>query len=268
MEREPVSAFVIAYNEEENIADCIKSLLFCDEVILIDSFSTDRTAEIAKTLGATIIQRKWAGYRDQKAYGLSIVKHQWVLNLDADERVDEQLKGNILKVLQEIKQTGNDNFKISGYYINRVVFYLGRWWRKGGWYPEYRLRFFRKSDVTWGGEEPHEKPIIKGKTKQLGGEIQHYTYKNIDDQLARLQNFSSISAFEEYKKGTKASLKLLLINPILRTLKFYIFKKGYREGIAGLIVALFEGYYTFMKYAKLWELEFINKEKNKIKAKK
>lgn len=259
MEKQAVSAFIITFNEEEHIADCIKSVLFCDEVIVIDSFSTDNTVNIAKELGVKVIQRQWPGYREQKAYGLSIVSHEWVLNLDADERVDTELRSNIEKVLEEVRKTGNDKFPISGYYMNRVVFYLGRWWRKGGWYPEYRLRLFRKKDVTWGGDEPHEKPIINGKTAILAGEIQHFTYKNMDDQLARLHKFSSISAKEEHKKGTEPSLKLLILNPISRFIKFYFFKKGYREGIAGLIVAGFEGYYTFMKYAKLWEIKFNNK---------
>lgn len=262
MNREAVSAFVICFNEEDTIADCLKSLAFCDEVLVVDSFSTDRTVEIAESLGAQVIQRKWSGYRDQKAFGLSAVKNEWVINLDADERISEELRSNIIAVLEkEFKsnRTGerltNDK-QIVGYYMNRVVYYLGRWWRSGGWYPEYRLRFFKRSHVTWGGVEPHEKPIVNGETATLAGEIQHFTYKNMDEQFERLHNFSSIAAEEEFKRGGSASLVSLLFNPLVRTLKFYFIKRGYREGRAGLIVALAEGYYTFMKYAKLWEKEF------------
>ena len=145
---------------------------------------------------------------------------------------------------------------MAGYYINRVVFFLGRWWISGGWYPEYRLRFFRKSKVVWGGVEPHEKPIPEGRTAQLPGEIYHFTYKDIDEQILQLHRFSTIAAREDYKAGKRASLVSLVFNPVIRMLKFYILKKGYREGRAGLVVAITEGFYTFLKYAKLWEHEY------------
>ena len=138
--------------------------------------------------------------------------------------------------------------------MNRVVHHLGRWWRNGGWYPEYRLRFFRKSEVHWGGVDPHEKPIPSGKTKKIGGELYHYSYKDLDDQFARLQKFSSISALEAHKSGRDVSIAGLIVSPFLRFLKFYFAKKGYREGIAGLVIAIAEANYTFMKYAKLWAL--------------
>ena len=201
--REPISAFVICFNEEDRIRDCLKSLDFCDEVIAIDSFSTDRTVEIAKELGVQVIQRKWTGYRDQKAYGLTLMKNQWVINIDADERVSEELKENILNVLKEIKEDCVDRKNINGYYVNRVVFYLGRWWRKGGWYPEYRLRFFRKDKVTWGGVEPHEKPIVEGDTAIIQGELQHFTYKNMDEQVDRRHKVSTMYGMEDWKKSHK-----------------------------------------------------------------
>lgn len=256
--REPVSAFVICFNEEEYITDCLNSLSFCDEVIVIDSFSTDRTVEIARSMGIKVLQRAWTGYRDQKAFGLEATSNEWVINLDADERVSEELRANILKVLTERHNRPDTGSKdeIVGYYINRVVYYLDRWWRRGGWYPEYRLRFFKKSQVTWGGVDPHEKPIPSGKTAKMGGEIYHLTYRNLDEQLLQLHNFSTVAAREEFRLGREFTLRSLLISPLLRTFKFYFLKRGYREGIAGLIVAVFEGFYTFMKYAKLWEHEF------------
>jgi len=255
--REPISAFVICFNEGEQIKDCLDSLSFCDEVFVIDSFSTDKTVEIAKAWGAKVVQREWTGYRDQKAFGLSNVAHEWVLNLDADERVSTELQKNILRILTERKQDPHGSgSELVGFYVNRVVFYLGRWWRAGGWYPEYRLRFFRKSKVVWGGIEPHEKPIPAGPTGILPGEIYHFTYKNIDEQISQLHRFSTIAAQEDYKAGRRASLVSLVFNPIVRVLKFYILKRGYREGRAGLVVAITEGFYTFMKYAKLWEHEY------------
>ena len=260
LNREKISAFIIAFNEEDQIEACVRSVLFCDEVLVIDSFSTDRTVEIAKALGARVVQRAWPGYREQKAYGLASSTHEWVLNLDADERVTPALQQEILDVLKEQKRrrdAGKEvGTEVAGYYINRVVFYLGRWWRLGGWYPEYRMRFFRKSTVTWGGIDPHEKPIVEGRTSYLKGELEHYTYHNLDEQFQRLHSLSTLAAREDFKRGKRASLFKLIVNPLLRVLKFYVVKKGYREGQAGLIVAVAEGYYTFMKYAKLWEHEF------------
>lgn len=262
--REPISAFVICFNEEEFIADCLKSLSFCNEVIAIDSFSTDRTVEIAQSMGAKVLQRAWTGYRDQKAFGLVATGNEWVLNLDADERVSDELRENIVSVLSQSKScavTHAASDEIVGYYINRVVFYLGRWWRLGGWYPEYRLRLFKKSRVTWGGIEPHEKPIVSGRTATLGGELYHLTYRNMDEQITQLHNFSTVSAGEDFKLGRKLRLRSLFLSPISRFFKFYVVKRGYREGLAGFIVAVFEGFYTFMKYAKLWEHEFNSKKR-------
>lgn len=259
-DREPVSAFVVCYNEEANISDCLKSLSFCDEIVVIDSFSKDRTVEICRQLGAKVIQRPWPGYKEQKAFGLATCSHEWIINLDADERVSDELRENVLRVLREERrrklETANcPTEEINGYSVNRVVYYLGRWWRRGGWYPEYRVRFLRKSKTVWGGIDPHEKPIVDGRIAQLPGEILHFTYRSMEDQLQRLQNFAAVAAREDHKRGRRSNLFLLLVNPFLRTFKFYILKKGYREGTAGLIVSVFEGYYTFMKYAKLWEHE-------------
>ncbi len=258
-DREPISAFVICFNEQDQIAACLASLDFCDEILVIDSFSTDRTLEIAEEMGATLLQRPWPGYLKQKAFGLTQVKHDWVVNIDADERVSPELRENILRVLSEEKQLaarGEERRKIVGYNVNRVVFYLGRWWRKGGWYPEYRLRVFRRDSVVWGGVEPHEKAIVSGETAILPGELLHYTYKDMNAQFAQLHSLSSSAAKADYQDGRRADIVKLLVNPVLRMLKFYLLKKGYREGTAGLIVAIAEGYYTFMKYAKLWEYQF------------
>lgn len=257
-EREPISAFVICYNEERHIAACLESLSFCDEIVVIDSFSKDATPEIARAAGAKVIQHPWLGYRGQKEFGLKAVTHEWVINLDADERVNTELRDEILRVLREAKNTGisSKSDAVVGYFILRVVYHLGRWWRSGGWHPEYRLRFFRKSKVTWGGTDPHEKVIVKGKTERIKGEILHYTYRDLSDQFCRLENFSSVAAEEDFRGGKKFTLSQLLVSPIVRTLKFYLVKKGYREGVAGIIVALAEGYYTFMKYAKLWEKHY------------
>jgi glycosyltransferase involved in cell wall biosynthesis len=258
--RLPVSAFIVAFNEEDDIAACIHSLAFCDEVVVVDSFSTDRTREICESLGARVYERAWPGYREQKAFGLQAVQHNWVINLDADERVSPELRENILEILaQEYRRETEGDAKLpapcSGYEMNRVVYFLGRWWRHGGWYPEYRVRFLRRDRTVWGGTDPHEKPIVEGRIGRLEGELQHYTYKNLSEQFDQLHRFATIAAEQDYRRGKRASLVRLLLNPLLRMIKFYLIKRGYREGIAGLVVAVAEGFYTFMKYAKLWELK-------------
>ncbi len=264
--REPVSAFVVAFNEEQDIAACLESLEFCDEVVVIDSFSTDATVEICQAAGAKVIQREWPGYVKQKAFGLDAVQHQWVLNLDADERVSPELRASIEELLSEEYQRAQAGTpsECNGYEMNRVVYFLDRWWRSGGWYPEYRVRLMRKDVTTWGGNDPHEKPIVEGKIGRLNGELQHYTYKNLAQQIQQLHRFSSISAEQDFARGKRVNLRHLLLNPILRMLKFYLVKRGFREGIAGLIVAINEGFYTFMKYAKLWELEHQQQREKKF----
>lgn len=266
-EREKISAFVICYNEESEIEDCLSTLDFCDEVVVIDSFSTDRTVELCEATGARVIQRDWPGYRAQKAFGLSATEHGWVLNIDADERVSPELRADILKVLQRkwLIRNGELNAQSDepdGYEVNRVVFYLGRWWRKGGWYPEYRVRFFRKEKVEWGGTDPHEKPIVDGPISRLSGELQHYTYRSLDEQIRRLHAHATIAAQEEAKRNREVGLRHLLLNPLVRMFKFYVSKRGYREGTAGIIVAIMEGFYTFVKYAKLWEISHSRQEQS------
>ncbi len=257
-ERETISAFIVCFNEEDQIRDCIESVAFCDEVIVIDSRSTDRTVEIANELGAKVIQRDWPGYRRQKEFGLSQATSTWVLNLDADERVSPELRDAIIEVLERSyreKAEGLPSTCKDGYDLSRVVFYLGRWWRKGGWYPEYRVRLFRKAVTTWGGKDPHEKAVVDGSIGKLSGELQHYTYRCMSEQLDRLHGYASIAAQEDNSRGRRFRLSKLILNPCLRAFKFYVLKKGYREGMAGFIVAVIEGYYTFLKYAKLWELQ-------------
>jgi glycosyltransferase involved in cell wall biosynthesis len=270
-EREPISAFVISYNEEDQIAQCLESLRFCDEIIVVDSFSTDRTAEISRELGVRVIQRKWSGYRDQKEFGLQATSYEWVINLDADERVSPELRNSILQVLRQEHQRKQNNFAqcaeaFDAYDVNRVVYHLGRWWRVG-WYPEYRTRFIRKSKVTWGGVDPHEKVIVSGRTSRLEGELHHFSYDDLAEQLHKLNSFSSIRAREEYKLGKRASVFKMFWNPSVRIFKFYFLKKGYKEGLAGAIVAVVEGFYTFMKYAKLWECEYSENAEKRDRAK-
>ena len=251
LRRSSISAFVICQDEERNIRRCLESLKWCDEIIVIDSGSTDETLSICREYTQKVIKRPWSGHIDQKAFGLDQCSSEWVLNIDADEEVSAELCSEILNVLAEDTHTPP---VINGYYLQRVVFYLNRWWRKGGWHPERRMRFMRRKFASWGGEDPHEKASVTGKTSRLRGELYHYTYSDMSDHVRSLNTFSSISAHSMFERGERSSFMKVMFNPLARFLKFYFLRRGYREGFAGFLVANLESYYVFLKYAKLWEL--------------
>jgi glycosyltransferase involved in cell wall biosynthesis len=243
-----ISAFIICSNEEDKIERCLAALSFCDEIIIIDSGSSDKTLDICRRYTNNIFHNTWLGFVEQKSFGLSKCNHEWALNLDADEVVSPELA-------QEIKDAVSKNLDINGYELLRVVYYWGKFWRKGGWYPEYRLRLIRKSATQWGGTNPHEKAIVSGLTKRLNGELWHYTYDDLFDQISTLNKFSSTAALEIKKESKKISRFNIFFRPLTRFIKFYFTKKGYREGLSGLIVAIIEAFSTFLKYSKAWEIE-------------
>lgn len=235
-------------NEEDCIERCLKSLTWCDEIVVIDSGSTDKTLEICSKYTEKVFHNDWPGYSEQKKFALTKCTSDWVLNIDADEEVSEGLQDAIQKVL-ESKES-----KVKGYEINRVVYHLNYWWREGGWHPEYRLRLCHRKNTSWGGSNIHEHAIVDGKVERLTGELYHYSFNNIAEHVAIINKYSSLLSDEiiERKPNTKAVLKLFF-NPIIRFIKFYFLKKGYKYGIAGLIVAVTESFYVFLKYAKVWE---------------
>jgi glycosyltransferase involved in cell wall biosynthesis len=242
-----ISAFIVCMNEEQQIRRCLESIKWCDEIVIIDSGSTDKTLDICREYTDRIFVRPWPGFVAQKGFGLEQCRGEWVLNLDADEAVTPELRDEMLAA---VTAPGDYN----GFYLLRVVFYLGKFWRKGGWYPEYRLRLCRRAVTTWGGSDPHEKAIVEGATTRLNSELWHFTYDNISNQIRSLNKFASDTAATLYGKGKRFSVSQLILNPIARFIKFYVFRKGYKEGFRGFLVAIFETFYVFLKYAKLWEL--------------
>jgi glycosyltransferase involved in cell wall biosynthesis len=215
----------------------------------VDSLSTDKTLEICREFTDKIVQRPWPGYVEQKRFALELCSSEWVLNLDADEEVSPELRDAMIEVLS------TDRGEVHGCLVSRVVFYMNRWWRRGGWYPEYRLRMCRRSRTQWGGEDPHEKATVDGRKERLDGELRHYTYSDLTHQVRTLNSFSLQGARSMQRKGKRASKIRMFLNPVSRFIKFYILRRGYREGFPGLVVACMESYYVFLKYAKLWELE-------------
>ena len=252
--RPTVSAIVVCFNEERNIRDCLESLRWCDEIVVVDSFSTDRTVEICREYTDRVMQRPWAGYRDQKAFAHSQATKQWVMLVDSDERVTPELRDEIQQALD------GDAGRFMGYAVPRLVFYLGRWWWRGGWYPDYDVRLFRRDQATWGGADPHEKILVDGAVRRLKQPLHHFSYRNIGDHIERINRFTSISSRELRNEGGRWRLANAVLRPAFRFFRFYILKRGFMEGFAGFYVAATAAVYVFLKYAKLWEIELEEKD--------
>lgn len=250
-----VSAIVVCFNEEDRIRDCLESLRWCDEIVVVDSYSTDRTPEICRDYTNRFIQREWLGYREQKAFAHSQATKPWVLLVDADERVPAELREEIQKTLKE------DGGQYAGYAVPRLVHYLDRWWRRGGWYPDYDVRLFRRESATWGGSEPHEKILVNGRVQRLRHPLHHYSYRSIEDHMQRINRFTTLASRELLREGERWRLVDALARPAVRFFRSYILKRGFMDGFAGFYVAATAAVYVFLKYAKLWELELEEKKK-------
>ncbi len=243
-----VSACVVTYNEENNIRRCLGSLSWVDEIVVVDSFSTDRTTKIAREFTDRIFYREWKGQIDQKSFALDCTRGEWVLLLDADECMSPAL-------VEEAKRelTGGRE-RWDGFYFPRCVYYLGRWIRHGEWYPDYKLRLFRKGRGRIEGVEPHDKVILNGRAKYLKNDLWHFTYEDIAHQISTMNDFSGISAVAMRGQGRHFHLYQVLLRPIATFLRGYILKGGFIDGTAGLIIAFVSSFGVFLKYAKLWEL--------------
>ncbi len=247
--RPGISAVVVCFNEEENIGLCLESLKWCDEIIAVDSFSTDKTVEICSQYTDRVIQRSWNGYRDQMAFAISQASREWVLLLDADERVSAELRKEIRDALVRV------DTETAGFSMPRLVYYFGRWWWRGGWYPDYKIRLFRRGMVSCVGLDPHPKIQVQGAVRRLRSPLYHFSYRHVADHINRINSLTTISSTEMARHGRRWHWTDALFRPVARFLRFYICKKGFLEGFPGLFVAITAAYYVFLKYAKLRELE-------------
>ena len=243
-----LSVIIITYNEEENIKDCLESVNWSNEIVIVDSFSSDKTVEIARKFTPKVFQNKWTNFSEQKNLALEKTNNEWVLNIDADERATLELKEEILTILNSEFQSFN------GYYIPRRNHYLGKWIRHCGWYPDYKLRLFRKGKGKFNRRLIHESVVVEGRTGYLKSCLNHYSYKNLSDHLSRINKFSSLAAEEMFGDGKRAKVFDLLFRPLIRFVKMYLINRGYLDGIYGLIVSVMGSFYVFAKYLKLWEL--------------
>ncbi len=248
---EKLSVTIITYNEEKNIRDCLNSVKWADEIVVVDSFSTDKTIEICREYTDRVYQNKWHGFVEQKNLTLSKASNNWVLSIDADERISDELR-------EEIRGLLNNSLKFDGYYIPRKTFYVKKWILHCGWYPDYKIRLFKKDNGRWegtGGTAIHESVKVDGKTGYLNGDILHYSFPTISSHLKTINSFTSISAMENFKKGKKAGILSILFRPLFNFFKMYILKQGFLDGLPGLIVSILSSYHVFIKYTKMWEME-------------
>ena len=254
---DPISVIVITHNEEKNIDPCLKSVQWADERIVVDSFSSDRTVEIAKELGAKVFQRDWSGFADQKRFALEQTNHSWILSIDADERVSEALRKEILNILKE--GTSRD-----GFYMPRRSYFLGKWIRHGGWYPGYVLRLFRREKATLPDVKVHEGFLVDGSTGYLKGDLLHNTHPTIDQSLKKMISRNHWIALERVEhEHKKVRWYDLIFHPAAAFSKKYFSRKGFLDGIHGFILALIDAIVKIVLYMDIWDIQHREeKEKN------
>jgi len=254
--REKISACVIACNEESNIRRCLNSVKWADEIIVVDSFSKDKTAVIAREYTDLVFHHRWLGYIGQKNLIKDLASGPWILFIDADEEMSPGLKDEIIREFEK-----GSNTKYAGFLFPRKVWFLGKWITHGDWYPDLKLRLFRKNLGSCKGKEPHDKTTVSGPVKRLQNDLNHYTYNSITDQVRTQNQFSSITAEGMYHDGLSFNISRLIFRPFLRFLRCYFIKLGFLDGIQGFIIAVIVSYGVFVKYAKLWECQLNGKRK-------
>lgn len=245
-----LSVVIITFNEEKNIRRCLESIKdIADEIVVVDSFSTDKTESICKEFNAKFITHKFDGYIEQKNYALSQAINDYILSLDADEAPNDILVQSII--------TEKKNFIASVYSVNRLTNYCGQWIRHGSWYPDTKIRLIKKNSGSWAGENPHDRFIPHGniKVKHLEGDILHYSYYTLEEHILQINRFSTINAQSAFKNGTRSNWFKIIFNPAFRFVRDYFFKSGWRDGFYGYIICRNSAYSTFLKYIKLKKLQ-------------
>ncbi|MGD2294527.1 MAG: glycosyltransferase family 2 protein [Candidatus Aminicenantes bacterium] len=243
-----ISAVIISYNEEDRLEPTLKSVAdIASEIIVVDSYSTDDTVKIAKKFTKKVFQRKWTNYSDQKNFANSKASFPWILSLDADERLSPELREEILRLEPKTPEP-------AAYSMPRRVFYLGKWIKHTVWYPDRKIRLFRKNKARWEGAYVHENLAVEGKVQNLKGPLLHNTYRSIHDHLERINIFSDLSAQKLYAQQKRGGLSRLFFLPILGFFKSYVLKAGFVDGFAGFVVSVLHSYSVFLRYAKLREI--------------
>ena len=248
-----LSVSIIAKNEEQHLGAALDSVSWADELVVVDSQSTDRTVAIARRYTDRVVVREWEGYVAQKNYAASLATHDWILSIDADERVTPALAADIQRTL-----AGEPS--CAAYRMARVTWHLGRWIRTTDWYPDHQIRLYDRRRGRWTGRHVHERMTVDGEVGRLLGELQHFAYSDIADHLETIDRYTTYAARQMRESGRRAGWLELALHPPLAFLRNYVLRGGFRDGSAGLVVSAMNAYYVFLKFAKLWELGASNLE--------
>ncbi len=245
--RVPISAVLITRNAASQLAECLASVAFCDEIIVIDSGSEDATVAIAAGCGARVIQADWRGFGPQKQFAVEQASHDWVLCIDADERVSERLRESVLAVLSAPT--------LGAYRFARCNRFMGRYLKHGEGYPDWSLRLFDRRSAHWSEDVVHEKVLATGETGTLQGDLLHESAESLETYLAKQNRYSTLAAKAALARGERATAMHLLLSPLLRFIKFYFLRMGLLDGLPGLVHILVGCSASFAKYAKMFDFQ-------------
>jgi glycosyltransferase involved in cell wall biosynthesis len=252
-----LSVTVITLNESAGLASALESVEWADEIIVVDSESTDDTVAIARRFTNRVDVRPWPGYVSQKNHAASLASHDWILSLDADERVTPELAREIQSSLSGVPVH-------PAYRIPRVTRHLGRWIRSTDWYPDHQLRLYDRRKGRWTGKYVHEGVAVQGSVGTLRGELQHFAYRDVSDHLETIDRYTTLAALQMHESGRRATPLQLAGHPPLAFLRNYVARGGFRDGVPGFIISAMNAYYVFLKFGKLWELQ--NDLKSNLKS--
>ena len=241
-----LSAIIITKNEADNIADALESVAWIDDIVVVDSGSSDDTVAIARRYTDRVTIREWEGYGIQKNHAAGLAAHDWVFSLDADERVSPELA-------QEIQHVIGAGPTVQGYRVPRTTRYLGRWIRSTDWYPDRQLRLYDRRAARWNARYVHESVTVEGRVGRLRSDLHHLAYRDLSHHLATIDRYTTLAARQMEADGRRAGWRDLIVHPPLVFLRNYVLRRGVRDGAPGLIISLMNSYYVFLKFAKLWE---------------
>jgi (heptosyl)LPS beta-1,4-glucosyltransferase len=240
---------VITRNEAANIEGALESVRWADEIVVVDSHSADETVALARKYNARIVVHDWAGYSAQRNYAAEIASNDWILALDADERVPTELAVEIQRIMREGSVHG-------GYRMPRISYYLGRWIRGTDWYPDYQLRLYDRRVGRFNGKRVHESvELTYGRPGQLQHDLQHYPYRDISDHVTSIDHYTTLAAEEWFAEGRRTNAIEFAVHPPIAFLRNYVARRGFRDGAAGFLISILNSYYVFLKVLKLWELQ-------------
>jgi glycosyltransferase involved in cell wall biosynthesis len=234
----------VTLNEEANLPRALESLRCCDEIVVVDAGSTDRTVEIARRQGARVVESEWRGYAAQKNFAAEQATHDWVLSLDADEALSEALEGEIWVIKRDGPQA-------DGYSIPRMAQDLGRWILHSGWYPDRKVRLYDRRKARWVGDYVHESVKVNGRVADLQANLLHYTCSSLSQHLKTMDRYTTLAAEEMAARGKRAPLWRILVDPAWAFFKTYVLQRGFLDGFEGLVIAYMAAVYVFVKYAKV-----------------